>query len=869
MTAQELLYALNDVNDDLIQQAGMAGGHFSDRERTAATWKGRGIWLVAAAFALAVLSCTSWLLLGRNTKPVGSTPLPGGDSHLSANSSVPSQTDFEGLAPTETEFVWPEDEFPYPDAVTLESLELAGLTLEDYLDMLRNPEKYHMALGEIPSQFDAENFHADPALVKALLDLHVGKLWLGQPQAEVLEYYGEPTERMDADHVEKVQGDGTRRDNWLYRFGAEQSLRITFVDAGDGFVVNEIDVSGAELDGDRPLGIYVGQSFEAAAAAFRANSTLSPVTERNDYTYEDAGTCESLISARISDVETGTPGWLQFSVYYFDYHIESEHCVQCIHLGSLYPDPPTEEEIDPEQEEINRRFDSNEITVWLPEADGWQGQTWQEEEAKLIWAQFSVELPEPWNYDGAAPIAVLDFHNGYAAALFDEEEHGAVYRVTDRAAFEEGLVEGDPLRGLELWEYLRYSKNTLLYSRDPYTFAADWDLAFFVGARYDHLLPAVREKDVEIFTATGMELTLFREKGHYVIAGVFDGGEKITAYGRFFADHTLYDNTRDFPMIDLPEPAELLGMDLAAVKAACGEPVWEEKRGGETCPCWISNTGYIVILHLDGDMVTAIELYDHEPTPTTLSASSDLIPYQYGDTTPTWRPELAENYPADEDCGEALLLEKWMAVEGLTMADLDARDCRQLILVAAQPSGGAGTVTVCYERSVGGGFVPAEGLGRMYGFVGENGIRHDRRRNTDTSPAGLWALSFAFGNESPPEDLKLLWRQVTPNSDWVCDEASPYFNTWQERGDPELLPWGDDVEHLEDYPAQYAWACVIEFNRPPDVVPDRGCAIFLHCAQRATGGCVGLPRTDMLSILEWLDPEEKPYILISGVCAES
>ena len=614
MNANNVFNAIQHIDDKYIVEAGIETGYLNVHQETIKQRRVKRLWLTAAAFALMVLSCTSWFLLRKGADPNGTTP--GNDVHMAGTSATPIIT-----SPQTTEFVWPEDEFPYPKTATLEWLEQSGLTMEDYLTMLRNPDEYYMGIEDIPGQFDAENFRPDPTLVEALLNLHIGKLYLGQPQAVVLGLYGEPTERSDSDYVEKVQSDGTRRDNWLYRFGTEQSLRITFVDAGDGFVVNEIDVSGAELDGDRPLGIYVGQSFEAAAAAFRANSTLSPVTERNDYTYEDAGTCESLISARISDVETGTPGWLQFSVYYFDYHNEGEHYVQSIYLGSLYPDPPVEEETDSEQEEINRRFDSNEITVWLPKTDGWQDQTWQEEEAKLIWAQFSVELPEPWEYDGSAPIAVLDFHNGYAAALFDEEEHGAVYRVTDRAAFEEGLTDGDPLRGLELWEYVRYSNNTLLYSSDPYTFAADWDLPFFVGSRYDHLLPAIQEKDVAIFTATGMDLTLFREKGHYVIAGVFDGGEKITAYGRFFADHTLYDNTKDFPMIDLAEPEKLLGMDMVTVKAAYGEPVWEDKQSDESCPCYITNTGYILILHLDGDTVTAIDLYDQDPTPTTIRSN--------------------------------------------------------------------------------------------------------------------------------------------------------------------------------------------------------------------------------------------------------
>ncbi len=233
---------------------------------------------------------------------------------------------------------------------------------------------------------------------------------------------------------------------------------------------------------------------------------------------------------------------------------------------------------------------------------------------------------------------------------------------------------------------------------------------------------------------------------------------------------------------------------------------------------------------------------------------------------PAWQPNSADAFPADEACTDQQLLEKWLAVEGLTEADLEALGCYQLILVSAQPGGtGSETLTVCYERGAEGGFQPAAGLCRMRGSVGKNGIRHDRRRNTNTSPAGLWAIGYAFGNEAPPDGLKLPWRQVTPSSDWVCDEDSRFFNTWQERGDPAVPEgWSEDVEHLEDYPKQYAYACVIDFNRPPDVIPDRGCAIFLHCSEGPTGGCVGLPRADMLSVLKWLNGEKLPYILITG-----
>lgn len=109
---------------------------------------------------------------------------------------------------------------------------------------------------------------------------------------------------------------------------------------------------------------------------------------------------------------------------------------------------------------------------------------------------------------------------------------------------------------------------------------------------------------------------------------------------------------------------------------------------------------------------------------------------------------------------------------------------------------------------------------------------HGRKRNSDTSPAGLWSLGLAFGNSQKPAGLKMPWRDVTPNTDWVCDADSIYFNTWQERDDPTVTEaWSDDVEHLEDYPNAYAYACVIRFNTPPYTIPERGCAIFFHCSK--------------------------------------
>ncbi len=139
-----------------------------------------------------------------------------------------------------------------------------------------------------------------------------------------------------------------------------------------------------------------------------------------------------------------------------------------------------------------------------------------------------------------------------------------------------------------------------------------------------------------------------------------------------------------------------------------------------------------------------------ESTPQT----GEPITPQPGDTAATWDAERVCAYPVDSDCTDPLLLKKWLTVEGLTFSDLDERNCDQLILVSAQEDG-ARTITVCYERQQTGEWLSVESLGRMNGFTGSNGIAHNRRRNTNTSPAGLWGLGTAFGNADKPKGLRM------------------------------------------------------------------------------------------------------------------
>ena len=145
----------------------------------------------------------------------------------------------------------------------------------------------------------------------------------------------------------------------------------------------------------------------------------------------------------------------------------------------------------------------------------------------------------------------------------------------------------------------------------------------------------------------------------------------------------------------------------------------------------------------------------------------------------------------------------------------------------------------------------------MDGRLGKNGVTTDKREGDGCTPAGLYSLTEAFGVQPLPSS-GLPYRQAGPDSYWVDDPDSQFYNTWGEGR--ENADW-QSAEHLTDYPALYAYAAVIDYNRDP-VVPGKGSAIFLHCGANPTAGCVSTAEENIIRILEWLDPTASPQILI-------
>ena len=152
-------------------------------------------------------------------------------------------------------------------------------------------------------------------------------------------------------------------------------------------------------------------------------------------------------------------------------------------------------------------------------------------------------------------------------------------------------------------------------------------------------------------------------------------------------------------------------------------------------------------------------------------------------------------------------------------------------------------------------------LAPLQANLGRNGVAPpwEKREGDGRTPSGLFALRQAFGS---PSELKIPtpYRQAGPRDLWVDDPQSPDYNRWVQRGETTAASF----EELLRADPLYRYAMVIEYNTAP-AVRDLGSAIFLHIeggAGTPTSGCVSLPETALLQLMQWLDPARHPRMLI-------
>lgn len=206
-------------------------------------------------------------------------------------------------------------------------------------------------------------------------------------------------------------------------------------------------------------------------------------------------------------------------------------------------------------------------------------------------------------------------------------------------------------------------------------------------------------------------------------------------------------------------------------------------------------------------------------------------------------------------------------------------DARQAIVVTGRSSGSSYATLRAYGRGDDGrwrGIFPAMAARNGYG----GWVWAARRvQDTGTTPIGTFRITEAYGLAADP-GARLPYRRLDRNDYWAGDRNDPpTYNVFQPVAGPGRTWRTSQAERMADYPRQYAYLAVIDFNRPASTswnavrhqyeakvpaVAGRGSAIFLHASGKgSTAGCVSVGSAGMISLLRWLDPAQHPRIVMA------
>ena len=275
----------------------------------------------------------------------------------------------------------------------------------------------------------------DAALEQELLSTTLGPVKLGMPQEDVLALLGEPKEKSDELYVCTDKGD-FRYVTWRYNFTNDPNyisdVKLSFTDAGDGFVLDEIMTFGTS-DWALPTGIQNGSSAEDALAAYP--------DAQADYDESDG-------SLRYVELMAGH---VRLSIRVVN------GSVQNISLGTYYEAPNW---LDETHEEPAYSFASSDMIVYQKEETGWLSYHMKGQPAKKLEVILGIEDLVPID---ALPQAryYIDFQNGTVVMLGEDRISGAVYTCEDLEAFRAAMEKNeDPTPYLTLIEQAKFPYGT-------------------------------------------------------------------------------------------------------------------------------------------------------------------------------------------------------------------------------------------------------------------------------------------------------------------------------------------------------------------------------------------------------------------------
>lgn len=210
--------------------------------------------------------------------------------------------------------------------------------------------------------------------------------------------------------------------------------------------------------------------------------------------------------------------------------------------------------------------------------------------------------------------------------------------------------------------------------------------------------------------------------------------------------------------------------------------------------------------------------------------------------------------------------------------DLDTGSSRQVMIVTSSSWGTTYATFQAWEKKSDGTWYKP--YPSMRARIGYNGFKKDadRKQNSGTTPAGNYRINKTFGKSGNP-GTKMPYRDFDNTDYWVYDPRDPKTYNILEPFRHAGSDWRTvESERLADYPTQYKYSAIIDYNLPRGVYwsesqrehrtktpanTSKGGGIFLHVnGSGATAGCVSLHETSMLKMMKWMDPAKQPRIVM-------
>ena len=186
----------------------------------------------------------------------------------------------------------------------------------------------------------------------------------------------------------------------------------------------------------------------------------------------------------------------------------------------------------------------------------------------------------------------------------------------------------------------------------------------------------------------------------------------------------------------------------------------------------------------------------------------------------------------------------------------------RVITVVASSHASTVATLQAWTKAPGGGWLRWGGA--ITAHVGSQGLTSSPSESLSATPIGSFTLTQAFGRlGNPGTGLPYF---ATTSADWWISQSGPLYNTHQRCAGSCPFAQGSPNEHLAYELPYYNYAVVIDANTrnaPGGVHQGGGSAFFLHVTDGApTAGCVAIPQSNLVPIMQWLTPGAQPRILI-------